>query len=697
MRRRIAVALSALLVLSVACSNSTPSPTPSPSAATHSGTAGGTAGFPASLTRFGRLASVPLITDSPAYKGPATPHSLNDVAMAGYVQNQLKDPKVASTLADQGFIVVPAEYRQFYAAYDGAAYDGRTVYVTTDVAYNAWHLVFDKVLRSLEQEVLLPKLEDLSSQMLAGAQKQAQQLKGTPLAEDASRIEQLMQVEASLLGQPAGQMGSLANQELKLIQAHAQVTDSPITGAKTDYSLYTPRGHYTRTPELTRFFLGMSLLGQSSFEVRKTDQVRMGILAARLLSPKGLGSAQTTDLWKSIYEPTSFLVGTADDYIPYELADAVESVAPGAMGDPTKLTDAQLAEVGKALEDSRPVMIDPENASMRIMGVRFAIDSYVLDQLLFPNVGTEAKPRIVASPLDLASAFGSDLASRIQSDAGQTKYANYEEQMKSMKSLIADRPEKDWGSSVYDSWLWSLEPMWSQHGKAFPDYMRSPEWAAKALQTGFGSYAELKHDTILFAKQSASEGGAPAPKFAPRNWVEPDPVAFERLAAMADLMRTGLSDRDLLTRDADKLMADLVDMYSSFARIADDELAGKPISEADNQDLANIGYALEGLWYRTADSAPNGVSQADTDAAIIADISRADTKVVEVGTGRIDKILVIVPDDHGGFQVAIGGVYSYYEFLQPVSDRLTDEAWRQMLDQGKAPARPSWENVLFGG
>jgi hypothetical protein len=440
----------------------------------------------------------------------------------------------------------------------------------------------------------------------------------------------------------------------------------------------------------------MSLLGQSAFQVRKVDQVRMGVLAARLLASQGLGSTETADLWKSIYEPTSFLVGTADDYTPFELADAVDSVAPGAMRDPTKLTQAQLADVGKSLLDARTVMIDPENASMRLMGVRFVLDSFVLDQLVYPNVGTQDKPRLVASPLDLASAFGSDFAAKIQQDTGQAKFANYTDQMKSMQNLITDRPQKDWASSIYDSWLWALEPMWSQHGKAFPDYMRTPAWAAKAQQTGFGSYAELKHDTILFAKQFASEGGAPDPKFAPRNWVEPDPVAFERLAAMATLMQGGLADRNLLTRDADKLMTELVRMYSQLARIASDELAGEPISEADNEDLGYIGGALEGVYLRTSDPSPSGVTQADLDAAIIADIGRAADKVVEVGTGRIDRILVIVPDDHGGFQVAVGGVYSYYEFLQPMSDRLTDEAWRVMLDQGEAPPRPSWESVLFG-
>jgi hypothetical protein len=55
----------------------------------------------------------------------------------------------------------------------------------------------------------------------------------------------------------------------------------------------------------------------------------------------------------------------------------------------------------------------------------------------------------------------------------------------------------------------------------------------------------------------------------------------------------------------------------------------------------------------------------------------------------------MVPDDVGGFQLAVGGVYSYYEFLQPMSDRLTDEAWRAMLDAGTQPDRPGWEQPFM--
>jgi hypothetical protein len=42
------------------------------------------------------------------------------------------------------------------------------------------------------------------------------------------------------------------------------------------------------------------------------------------------------------------------------------------------------------------------------------------------------------------------------------------------------------------------------------------------------------------------------------------------------------------------------------------------------------------------------------------------------------------------WEIARGGVFSYYEFVWPGADRLTDEAWRSMLDAGTAPAVPAW-------
>jgi hypothetical protein len=423
-------------------------------------------------------------------------------------------------------------------------------------------------------------------------------------------------------------------------------------------------------------------------------------MTARLVTKAGGATPATITIWRDLYQATAFLVGAADDYTPAEMVSAAEAAKPGSSTTPQHLTDAQMVAIVHGLLATRHVQIDPEAPSMRLMGVRFTLDSWVLDQMIYPNVGTDAQPRLLPSPLDLASAFTSPLAARIQHAAKQDRFAHYASQMSKMRGALADVPIEGWGSSVYSAWLWAISPMFVPHGAAYPDTMQTPVWSAKALQAGFGSYAELKHDNILYVKQAGAEGAGPGPEYVIRNWVEPDPVVFGRLAAVDSLMRAGLASRDLLSPEAKGLLTDLRDLLVFWERIATDELAAKPLAAADNQRLGDTGHVLELLWVRTSDmgSFQEGSGNiTDDESAIVADIAASEGQAVEVATGRIDTILVIVPDDHGGFQIGIGGVYSYYEFLQPTTNRLTDEAWRAMLAQGSQPDRPAWESVFLAG
>jgi hypothetical protein len=655
--------------------------------------------LPTSPVSFASFNPVPLLNaDSPAYAGPATPSSLANVKVVSALKSDLKKPGVTATLEKNGFVVVPADYKLFQYAYEGNAYEGWPVFVTTDVAYHDWHLVFDKLLRSVEQQVLLTRLEQLVSGSLQAAQEQTSELKGTALEDTASRAEQIFQVAAAELGQMVN-LGPQAKQEKALIDAHtASDETSPILGSNVDYSIFTPRGHYTRTPQLTRFFLGMSVLGQLSaclpdtYKCPGIEPTRIGILASRALD----SSSDLIALWRQIYEPTSFLVGVADDYTPLDVQKAAEATPAGGLDNAKAFaSDAAVNAVVRALVKARPVKINPERASIRLMGTRFVLDSYLLDQLVYPNVGTAAKPRQTPSALDLAASFGSGYAHKLLAESGATAFTHYESQLKKVKMAILTRPAKAWGSTVYDAWLYALEPMFVDHGAAFPNFMRNDAWTGKDLQSGFGSYTELKHDTILFAKQLIAEGGDEnIYKPAPRNWVEPDPVAYSRLIEAVKLMRTGLAERNLLTKPAGNLLASETDTLGFFKRIATDELAGNAISSADNDRLRYIGGELEALWWRTADVSKYAKPTDADNEALVADIGSSPKGVLELGTGRIDRIYVIVPDDQGNFQLAAGGVYSYYEFLNPPGQRLTDKEWQGQLDNGTAPARPAWEKVF---
>ena len=68
--------------------------------------------------------------------------------------------------------------------------------------------------------------------------------------------------------------------------------------------------------------------------------------------------------------------------------------------------------------------------------------------------------------------------------------------------------------------------------------------------------------------------------------------------------------------------------------------------------------------------------------------------VLEVAAGLLDWAIVVHRGDTGNLVASIGPIFSYYEFGHPMKDRLTDEAWRTLLD-ATPPPRPDWTSELF--
>jgi hypothetical protein len=643
---------------------------------------------------FADFPEIPLLGEDPAYAGPVTPTSLDGVLWADHVPDG-----ASGLLTTNGFVIVEGRIGQFHEAYSHVDFSARQpLFVTTDAAYHYWHLAFAKALRDTEQLVLLPILEEFAVTLNEVAAADADVFRGTSGGVEANRVLRYSELLLALLELRDGPHLDEVESELALIRDHLDFAVSPTTGAEADYSLFRPRGHYTRTPQLTRYFLAMSSLGQTGFLLSESEQVRTGLMLARAIT----GSDDLTRMWTQIYEPTAFLVGLADDFTPAEMAAAADAIDADWRQSPDVIDDGFVADLVAELSSRRQVAIDPERASMRVMGARFVLDSFILDQLVYPNVafyeGDTATGRFEGSPLDVAASFGSDWAYQRQVEAGvPAEYPDYDPQLEKMTDLVADRTMDQWAGTVYDGWLYALQPMWSRHGAAYPDFIQTEAWAAKAHNTGFGSYTELKHDTLLYAKQAFAEGETPLAPAEPRHWVEPEPVVYARLAAVANLMRAGLEGRELLASDVGDVLDRLIEMYRRFERLARDELAGAPISADDNLWLETIASRFELIWLLAGEdieesgAQTGGFPESPNDmAAVIADIMSNPWEALEVGTGYIDRIYVLVPNDQGVFQVARGGVYSYYEFWVPRDQRLTDEEWRQSLVDGTQPDRPEW-------
>lgn len=123
--------------------------------------------------------------------------------------------------------------------------------------------------------------------------------------------------------------------------------------------------------------------------------------------------------------------------------------------------------------------------------------------------------------------------------------------------------------------------------------------------------------------------------------------------------------------------------------ISEKELRGEGLTEQEYAIIRDIGLTLEGLAkFPGKDGSGSLGSESDKRLALVADVhtDRNTAYVLEEGVGDAFKIYVVALVE-GKQIIAIGSVFSYYEFKWPADNRLTDEAWRAMSPR---PSRPAW-------
>jgi hypothetical protein len=276
--------------------------------------------------------------------------------------------------------------------------------------------------------------------------------------------------------------------------------------------------------------------------------------------------------------------------------------------------------------------------------------------------------------------------------------------MEKVRGEIAGLPNTQWTENLYWSWLYTFRPLLSTKApdSGYPSFMTNQAWTRKNLNTVLGSWTELKHDTILYAKQVMAEagGGPPEPTF---GYVEPEPEFYARVAALVGMTRDGLVARGLLEKpqgeqmsDDYRALQDLQDLALDLKHISEKELEGKELSDDEYSLIKFYGAKLERITAAAADPAQEGQGVEDIndqDAAVVADVATGMDQALEEGTGRVMEVYVVYPVQ-GKLYLGRGGIYSQYEFVQPTSNRLTDEQWRQRLDQGQIPPSGDWKTYI---
>lgn len=624
--------------------------------------------------------------------------------------------EIADKLAKNGFVVTGNAGAEFFEIYEENRYEMIPNFVTVDSLMHTYHLYFAYLLKNIEKEYLSDALVGLSKRMLENSQTQYKALKGTEWESAAKRNVAFFTVGSMLLDSTTAidsDVEEIVSYELNHIRQAQGIDISQISSEMEDYSQYIPRGYYEGDEQLEQYFKAMMWYGRMHFTQKEEDMDRSALLMTLALSD----DAQAYGLWESIYAVTSFFAGASDDLSVCEYAPVLQEAYSMncTVGGLAGNADAFLkfhsgtAALRAPQINSIPIWEEEENviAGFRFMGQRFTIDAAVMQRLIYKNVGSNSAGdnRMLPDALDVPAAFGSDMALKLLEEQGDTSYAGYLEAMEKLRAGFAQENTTLWSASLYAGWLHTLRPLLNVKGEGYPMFMQNEEWLKKDLECFAGSYAELKHDTVLYAKQVYAEmgGGGTIEEPDDRGYVEPEPLVYERFAALASQTAQGLKKYKMLDAADEENLLRLQEIAKQLFVISNKELQEELLTDEEFEFIRAYGGYIEHFWNEAAKRASDDetVNTLKYPAAIVTDIATDPDRgqVLEVATGNPSEIYVAVRVD-GTIKIARGSVYSFYQFSWPMNDRLTDTKWRQMMgiemndegryNQDKTIVKPSW-------
>ena len=604
------------------------------------------------------------------------------------------------------------EFDQIHQIYEDNEYKYLSSFVTTDAVTHIFHVFYDGFLRNLEKDELYPKSIELNKNLLAENIELLSEIKNERLEDIQYKNIAFIATGLKLLGiEPENlpeEAKKIYEEEIKKASSE-EIASSAITGRDVDFSQLKPRGHYTRSEDLKRYFSGTMYFGQVGLFIENDGKVdEDSILQGLLLTHSIYKNPEILKTWEDLVEPIDFLVESADDLSIREYARTLYGVY-GKDLDVNKLDDEKNLNSVYELLKEYP---DPQVAGFMGKSFRFMPQRAVLDSVLMQNVvdlASEAKPsdRPIYSGLDLMTAFGNEKAREIVDYSPYNSFWDkYKERTEENISTVKNMEDIDWQKNMYRGWLWMLTSYNQKFGEGYPMFMRNDAWDAKDLISALGSFAELKHDTVLYGKAVMAEMGGGGEEEIPKSYVEPNVELYEKLNWLLEFTKVNLKNRQMLSEKYEEKLNNFQAMVVKFRDISIKELQNEPLTGEEISYLLYIGGEMESLMVDFVESSDEYEisnwyeieNATDRRMPVVVDLMRVvensvglpKDEIFSIGTGKPMEIFVIYPHE-GKLYMGRGATFSYYEFLN--KNRLTDEDWQKMV-YDNATDFPTWYKDL---
>ncbi|WP_298312429.1 DUF3160 domain-containing protein [uncultured Aquimarina sp.] len=624
-------------------------------------------------------------------------------------------PELMSMLGKNGFAIVPNNNIQLFHLYEQNDYAEFPNFVTTDMYMQLFHMYFGYILKQIEEEQFIPILSQICESMIKDMQEIANSTPNESIKEIAKFNHAYYAIAYTVL----------TNKKVELPIGYEEHYETELTSIKNaedstskflefeevkfPYSLFKPRGHYTRTETLKRYFSAMMWLQSAPFCLNNDLQFKRALVNASVLGDSPNFQKETLQKYKAIMEPINFIIGQPDNVSFLDLVDLIEKKELSIeeiLQNPAVIENMK-EEVRKIADVKDKIRSGGGSCKIKINFIpqRYLSDNDVLQNLV--DLKSKVSKRAYPQGLDVMAAFGSASAENLllnELKEGE-KWSDYPELLSNMQQEMNGL---DWDATLYTKWIQSLLEL-QKPNDSYPYFMQTTEWDKKNLNASLASWAELKHDSILYAEQPmAAECGSgeevPSPYTV--GYVEPNIGYWNTAIELIDLTKSVLERNKLLNTNISRITTGLRENAEFLLSASKKELAGKNLSVQEYGQIEIIGSTFEWLTLdlvKQKDQYLDGwhnVKGADKSVAVVADIYTAnspnnpDMGILHVATGNVNDIYAVV-EIEGYLYITKGAVFGYHEFHIPLGNRLTDEEWQEMLEKNEATGIPTWMQEII--
>jgi hypothetical protein len=623
-------------------------------------------------------------------------------------------------------IQMPDDMISLYQAIDNKV---TPVFITTDLAAHANHLVFDRMLQYLEEEYFFPQLVRLVKEYITAIENQKDEIpdevyntsllyfrtaeallalapkkvKGTDYFSTIEYIDvNVSQVLGSYPQQVVDEIKKMDNAIAKMVQS------SVFSDIKEDYSQYKVRGHYTKNGILGAYFRAMIWFGRINFILGVDNEITRN--AAKKLAPVALfitditeNSTQIKMIWQSLFDPITDLIGASDDISFRELIplwDRIKGADFVQWYNDSKKLDAFITTEykelraptisGSAVFEGFVFIGNPENllppTGWRLFGQRYTMDNEIHNIVSSPRL----YERTMVKGLDIFKVFGSKTADRFLRESDYRQWSNLEKILNQLQQNLGSIKDDYWLSTYYTNILYQIKTLALFDNGAGFYFTEKPGWNLKAMNAAHGTWAELRHDTILYVKQNYSELGGfrwdptfrtkPLPE--PVHYIEPNVPFWITSALGMQKMYSILKKYNCFDGRTAQVLAGMHEIFVKAAEISRLEADDKPVSSQDLAWIKGVPNLLARLvLVHVTGSIGNDENDLDVfRMALVADVftDLEYGKILETAVGIPYRLLIPLNDKQGGKRIAVGYGFSYYEFVSN-EIRYNNEEWKEIV------------------